>query len=413
MNDKTHNLFGGSSAKHWANCYGWASLVKDLPYEEPGDAAKRGTALHTGILERKVLSEINHRIDGSDVVPNTPASYRDIPDWPADGIILADEFWQLVWKEVLEEFITGKKIHIEKKLMLFPDLDSGGTADFIAMYYNDKGKFVAVLGDCKFGRTYVEPSDEQFKFYLCALNKVAKDKGKNIDIFESFVYQPEHEPVFRRHTFTKSEIERAEVKYLKAITESKKEKPKFKVGDWCTWCKAKAKCEAYTNHLDKEMELAVIRNKELGTVNFIDVATTPDEILEKIHLFKHKVEDLFSRVDKEIILRIAARTYTGDLRCVEGTTKSKFTDPEDTAMVMEAHGVNPYNEPKLVGIGDMKGRLMETKGITKKEAEAIVAPLTSKPGGPPKITTKDDPKPDYVFSDSSACIRELDSDSEF
>lgn len=413
MTEKAHHVYGGSTAKQWANCYGWASLVKELPPEEPGEKAKRGTALHTGVLERKVLSEINHRLHGTDVIPNVPASYKDIPDWPEEGIVYAHEFWTWVWSNILEEFITGKKIYIEKKLMLFPDLDAGGTADFITMYYNDKGKFVAVLGDCKFGRIPVAASDEQLKFYLTALNKAAKEKGRQIDEFKAFIYQPDvedGESPFKEHTFTKSEIERAETKYLKAITESKKEKPKFKVGDWCTWCKAKAKCAAYTKHYDEQMELTVIRNRDLNTVNFIDVAVTEDDVLEKIHLFKDKVLDLFKKVDKEIIHRIMNKTYTGKLKCVDGTTKSKFTDPNKVIEVMTAHGVDPYNDPKLLGIGDMTKRLQAATNKTKKEADAIIKPLTSKPPAPPKLTSIDDPRPDYQFT--AGTVIDIDSDSE-
>lgn len=406
--EKEHHLYGGSTVKYWSNCFGWASLYAILPHEEAGEAADRGTALHTGVLEHKAKSEINHRLTGEPVVTD----YKSIPNWPEEGAVLAEEFWDIIWEKELEGFITGKMIYIEKKLMLFPELDCGGTGDIVILYTNDKGKLVARLGDCKFGRVLVPASDEQLKFYLVCLNKIAREKGKVIDEFHSFVYQPEDFPSYKAHKFSKSEIERAEEKYLKAITESKKENPKFKAGDWCQWCKIRGQCATYTKYLDKEMEMTVIRNQELSTVEFRPVETIPDDILVKISQYGEKLTNYISAVKKEIILRFAAGKPVAGVRIVEGTTKSKFGTKEEVITVMQDHGVDPFKEAPLKGIGDMTSALMAAKRITKKEADKIIKPLTIKPEGPPKITTLSDPKPDYVFKDSGSLLEGLDDDCE-
>jgi len=203
--EKEHHLYGGSNCDIWSNCFGATSLMVGLPEEPPTTHSLRGTALHTGVLEVKTKKEIDHRISGGELA----FDYSKIEHWPEEGPDLAEEFWQLIWKNVLEQFVTGKTIFIEKKLMLFPELDAGGTADSVVLYYNDKGKLVAVVGDCKFGRVRVEPDKEQLKFYLTALNKLVKAKGKQIEEFRSFVYQPMHTEVYTEHKFTKSEIEKA------------------------------------------------------------------------------------------------------------------------------------------------------------------------------------------------------------
>ncbi len=119
--EKAHHTCGGSNAKQWGNCHGYLSLASTMPDEPSGPAAIRGTALHTGVLEVKTYEEIECLREG-----HAPTlDYSLISDWPEEGPQLAEEFWQHVWKEVLEEFITGKTIYIEKKLMLFPDLDFG------------------------------------------------------------------------------------------------------------------------------------------------------------------------------------------------------------------------------------------------------------------------------------------------
>lgn len=402
--EKEHHLYGGSTAKYWSNCYGWASLMKDVK-ETPGPAAIRGTALHKGVLEVKAAQEIKHLQDGSPKV----ISYEGIPEWPDEGPLLADQFWELVWTNVLEGFITGKQIYIERKLMLFAELDCGGTADLIVLYYNDKGQLVAVLGDAKFGRVRVGPDEEQLKFYLAALYKKVLEKGKTIDVFKSFVYQPEHSEPYTEHTFTKSEIEKAIAKYEKAITESKKEKPKFKVGDWCKWCQASPRCAAYTKHLDEQMEMTVVRNRDIGTVEFVPVETLSDDILRNVFLYGDKLKSYISACNKEVIRRFASQQPVEGLKVVDGVSKRKFTNETVAAEQLRTYGIEPMKQ-KLMGIGDIT-KALQHKGYKKKEADELIAPLVSKPPAPPLVTTIDDPRPAIVLKDAASLLEEFD-DSE-
>ncbi len=403
--EKEHHLYGGSSADIWTNCYGWASLVKDLPSEPAGVHAARGTALHKGVLEVKTATEIEHRVSGKGLF----FDYSTIENWPEEGEELADEFWELVWGKVLEQFITGKKIFIEKKLMLFSDLDCGGTADFIVLYYNDKGKFVAVLGDCKFGKVRVSPDKEQLKFYLTALNKAVKEKGGSIDEFRSFVYQPTHSEVFTEHKFTKNEIERAEIKYEKAIIESKKENPKFKVGDHCKYCKAQGRCISYKKHLDNQMEIMVLRNQ--NEVSFAPVETLSDESLAKIALYGEKITKYINNVKSEVMLRFLNKKPVAGLKIIEGRSNRVYRDESQVIAEMQKLGINPFKDPEIKGLGAMETSLV-TIGHKKAEAKKIVDSFTDKPAGKPKITTADDPKPDYIFKDAGGLLDEFD-DSEY
>lgn len=410
MTDKQHHLFGGSTAKYWTNCYGWASKAKDLPYEKPGKKAERGTALHKGVFEMYTQNEINKLLKGEAV----PLDYDSIPSWPKEGPVLAEEFWNLFFTEILEGFITGKQVYIEKKVMFDAALDAGGTADIICLGYNDKGKLCCDLGDGKFGDTVVHPDEEQFLFYLVCINIAARQKGKVIDVFRSFVYQPSVFPnELRRHTFTRSEVEKAERRYLKAIAEAKKETPKFKAGEHCEWCKLRGGCTAYAKERENEMELMVLRNTDINTVNFKQVETLPDDVLAKIHLHKAKLIDYLGAVDKEIFYRFMNKQPVAGLKIIASNGRSSFKDEQQTAEVMKAHGVEPYKPAPLLGIGDMTGALMAAKGIKKAEAKAIIDSLTHKPEGKPKITTADDPRPDYVFADSASLLDGLDDDSEF
>lgn len=405
MSEKLHHIFGGSSAYIWANCAGWYSLIKDMPVELAGPQADRGTALHTGVLEVKTKLEIEHRVSGAEL----KFDYSDIPNWPPEGPELAEEFWEIIWKEVLEQFITGKTIHIEKKLMLFTELDCGGTGDLVVLYYNDKGKLVCWVIDCKFGKVRVEPDEEQLKFYSACVNKLVREKGKQIDEFRTGVYQPTHHEAFTQDKFTRSEIERAEAKYEKAIIESKKEKPKFKVGDWCFYCKAQGRCVAYKDKLSKDMEVTVIRNKE--EVSFHPVETLSDETLAKITLFGEKLTKYIKNVKKEVMLRFLNGKPVEGLKIVEGRSNRIFSDEALVIQEMKNLGIDPYKEPSLKGLGEMESSLINI-GHKKAEAKKIVDSYTTKPPGKPKITTADDPKPDYNFTTAVSMLEDMD-DSEY
>ncbi|WP_410959616.1 hypothetical protein, partial [Salmonella sp. SAL4432] len=79
------------------------------------------------VLERKFRGEVEHLLKG---IPKN-IIYEGIQNLPTDAAELAEDFWQTVFKEVLESIVTGKTIYIEHKLMLSVELDAGGTADVI------------------------------------------------------------------------------------------------------------------------------------------------------------------------------------------------------------------------------------------------------------------------------------------
>lgn len=397
--EKLHHLFGGSTAKYWANCHGWAALTSQLPKEEAGPAAARGTALHTGVLERYTAAWIAHLTNGTPV----NVSYDDIPDWPADeGPEIAGAFWMSFFQEVLEGIITGKQIYIEKKLMFSEAGDAGGTADVIVLHYNDKAQLVAWVGDLKTGYHRVEPDEEQLLFYLAALYLRVKEKGKEIDVFRSFIYQPTHSQAFSAHTFSKNQVLKAVKKYEKAIAEARKEKPKFKAGDWCKFCRAQACCKAYAKQLEKTMDLAVVDNK------LPPVETLPDEVLVTLWTYEDKFKAYFKAVKKRIIERFVANQPIKGLKVVEGVSKRRWLADEEAVIgVLRAkYGIEPTKQV-MMGLGDVKNLLKE-KGLKPKMADEAIAPLTEKPRGQPKVTTEDDPAPPMQLDSGTNLLEEAE-----
>lgn len=398
---KVHHLYGGSTAKYWSNCYGWAALVSTLPSQPAGQAAIKGTALHTGVLERKAIAEIEYLRTGK----KTEVKYDDIPAWPLEGEELANQFWQAMWVNVLEEFLTGKVVYIEKKLMFSEEQDSGGTADVVVLYHNDKGKLVGVIGDLKTGYHRVEPSEEQLLFYLAALYLRFKEKsGKEVEEFKSFIYQPSHSEPYTEHTFSKATVMKAIKKYEKAILESKKPKPKFKTGDWCKWCRAQAVCKAYSDHLGKQMDLAVAESK-LPAVEHL-----PDETLRNIFMYGDQIENYISSVRKHIIHRFTVGEPIEGLKVIAGVSKRRWKDEVTAEITLKDAGINPMTE-KLLGITAVEAMLKNT-GLSKEQIAYTMSTITEKPAPAPKVVSADDPRPAIELSRENLLLG-MDDEVEF
>jgi hypothetical protein len=403
--EKEHHLYGGSSAKYWNNCYGWASLYVTLPPSQAGAKADRGTALHKGILEMKVKRELEILQTGSS---DTVIDYDSIPNWPIEGADIAERFWKELFTFVLEEFITGKAYYIEKKLMLFPDKDAGGTADFIVLYHNDKAELVGCIVDYKGGAIRVEPDDEQFRMYLSALYLRCKEKGIEIDKFRAVVAQDSHEEFFTDHWYTRKQILRAIKGYEKAVFESTKEKPKYKMGEWCTYCKCKAVCPKYVKSQQENLAMAMNDNKLPVPEQM------PDEWVVKLWLASKQIKDLISANNKYVIERFANKQPLPGLKVVAGNQGDRKWKDEDTAakLLKEKYEVeSQVVEVKMLGFPAVEKEL-KMKGLKPKEIGVLLAPFFTRAEPKAKVTTIDDPKPEFVFKDGASLLRDSDDSGE-
>lgn len=395
---KEHNKFGGSTADKWSVCYGFAREMEKLPPHVPGPPALKGTAIHTGILERYVRAQLARLKDGTEI----EVRYDDIPHWPTDGPTIAEEFWQVLFKNVLEEIATGKQIYIERKLTLFPDRDAGGTADVLVLYRNDKGKAVLWCGDLKSGYVLKKPSDEQMKFYLAAAYLTAQRKGTEIDIFNAFIWQPSNPEPFTTHKFSKSSILAAVKKYDRAIIESQKDRPRYKTGDHCQYCRAKPTCLAFKNALDKKFDVEV--RAPLPPVEGLS-----DEALLKVFTVMDEVESYFSDVRKHLVSRFANGAPLPGLKLVEGVSKRAFKDDPQVVEKLRAEGIEP-TVPKLIGVGECEKRL-KAAGKPKEEIGAIMYSVTERKPPRPKVTLESDPRPALEVKNPADLLIGLDDES--
>ncbi len=149
----------------------------------------------------------------------------------------------------------------------------------------------------------------------------------------------------------------------------------FHCGEWCRFCKAKAKCRERTE-----------ANMALARYEFQNPALLEDEeianILGKVDALTAWASDV-----KEYALQqaISGKDWTG-WKLVEGRSNRKYINDAVVAATVEGAGFDPY-ERKVLGITAMQ------KLLGKSRFEELLAPYIEKPQGKPTLVPESDKRP--------------------
>jgi len=166
------------------------------------------------------------------------------------------------------------------------------------VYVDDRARRVGIIVDYKYGYHKVSiEKNAQLAFYACAMQKEFTDQGKELDRVKAVIYQPrggEDNP-YKECVFTNAQLKTWTKKFLKAGEQIFiKQKPKFKVGTWCKFCRAQAICKAYSSNVIQESELALVDTTAVLPVP----EQLDDQTLRNIILNADKLEDFLSAAKK-------------------------------------------------------------------------------------------------------------------
>lgn len=384
--ERPHSILGGSSADKFVNCTGYYSLApKVVKMEE--DHLIEGTAGHD-YSEKLLEAFLQHKLTGSDPMENVP----EVDD--KDIIEGATGYVESIWKEILNESITGKVYAIEDKLVMDESVDSYGYADWWSVHIDDRAKRVATIGDYKFGYVEVEAEDNwQLKFYLICLRRYIRSLGKDIDYSVGFIYQPKlpKDRRFKKAIYSNKELDRAEKKINKAFEDIfVKKKLKFKVGPWCEKCNAQGICETYIRHSERETALTII---DKDSIDFPEVGQLTLEQRLKIIKVKDSLEDFLSKVYKSVLAEMIKGATNSEFKLVRGRANRKWKeDEETTAESLAQYGIDDPYETSLKGIPAIEQELKNLHG--EEESKRVMALMTIKPEGSYQLAPLGDPRPD-------------------
>lgn len=385
--DRIHAPFGGSVASRRLNCTSSYAAEAQIPNEKPSENADDGTRFHE-CCEWGLADFLWFRVHGEHTDMVQPTFYAE---YKTD----VDLYVKTVWEKVLFQSITGKSYAIEAKLVLNDGLGMAGSSDLAVVYTDERGRSIGVIGDIKWGFTYVDvDKNDQLSFYACALQEHAQSEGKELEAVRAFIYQPRAgDEAYRETTFTAKYLEnwkRKAFKAAEAIFITKK--TKFKAGDWCKWCKASTVCPTYTEERQKKTKLSLVNYR---TVEMPQVDLLPPEHVVRLALYG---DELIELVDKAKALARTMCSKHGEwagVKLVEGKGKrSWIKDETEIIGTLEAVGVNPYSK-KLINLTDAERALKAKVGI--EETERIMPLLTTK-SAPTALVETSDPRPAIASS---------------
>jgi hypothetical protein len=259
-----------SSASRWIACPASARLSLKVPYEESGEAAQIGTAIHS-------LAETCWQLDQDP---------RDYVGKTIDNIVITKENAEFALAHIrLMNWLEAElgTIKVEQYGVAYETTLAkvGGTADVVA-YNLDKS--ILEIADLKTGRQWVDADSDQMKIYALGM------MGKLVKVFDTVrltIVQPQTGEN-RTHFMTGDELMQWKVDVLipavVSAADGRSEPTPSK--EACQWCPAKMICPAQI----KALESVSVKT---------DIATlTPDQVsdlLDKAEL----VEDFISALRKQ------------------------------------------------------------------------------------------------------------------
>lgn len=358
-----HALLSAFSSHRWLNCPPSARLCES--YDDRGsDFAAEGTDAHA-LCEYKLRKALG--MAAADPTESLTWYSTEMED-------CANGYVAFVMELVAEakKVCTDPVVLIEQRLDYSRYVKEGfGTGDCVII---SDGTLHIV--DYKHGRGVLVEADDNPQMKLYALGALELfDCIYDIDTVSMTIYQPRRSNV-STFTIPKQELCEWADKVLTPTAElAFQGSGEYHCGEWCQFCKAKADC--------RERAKA---NMELARYEFRQPPLLTDE----------EVEDILGQIDglttwaadiKDYALQaaISGKQWPG-YKLVEGRSNRKYTDEHAVISAVTAAGFDPY-EHKVLGITAM------TAMLGKKQFNAILGDLITKPQGKPTLVPESDKRP--------------------
>ena len=334
-----------SAASRWIACPASAKLTMQVPYQESGEAAKIGTAIHA-------LAETCFQLDTDPI---------DFVGQEVEGIVMTEEncdfaleHIKAIWA-IQDEVGKDGIIRVEADVKLYhtDDVLVQGTADVLG-YSNITKKLT--IADLKTGRGYVDADSEQMKIY--ALAAMASDILRPTEI-EFQIIQPHHGEK-RIHTMSATALKEWESNtLLPAVAEALSDAPRYVPSEQaCQWCPAKHICPAQQEQFDivaAQPDISVLSKSD---INAVMLALTPAQItaiLDRAPMVEKFIEAVKEHATKQMeagaVLpgwqlqpKRASRKWIDSTTARQALTDAGLTDSQ----IFETELISPTAAEKLL-----------------------------------------------------------------
>lgn len=378
--ERAHALLSASGSERWTNCTASPRLEENFP-EETSDAAEEGTLAHEFAeimlkVDLKLMPMADYRKKVNELKKHR-LYYNGMQDDVMEYVtFVKDEFAaaQRIDKDAI--LLIEQKFSLEKYVQ-----DGFGTGD-IGIIYTGNIKVI----DFKFGKGKEVKADHnpQFKYYgLGILESIGTKKANTIHTAELIAMQPRMNNVSRWSIPVKFLRQWGEDVLKPKAIEAYRGDGEAKAGDWCQFCKARARCKAL---FDLGMEIA----RQDFEVKLDPRLLTDEQLLEaykKADFIKKWLDDVQDTVKKEAI---AGKKWPG-FKLVAGKSNRVISDEKKAIEILEDNffSKKQFLNISLKGIGDLE------KLVKKANFETMFAGILYKPEGSPTLVDENDKREEY------------------
>lgn len=288
-------------------CPASVRLSAQVPYQESGEAAKIGTAIHA-LAEHCYKRDLDPMFFANKVY---------------EGIQMTEENCEFAMQHLqairdIEKELGEATVSVEKFLPYqeTPIYKCGGTADVICI---SKDKRKIIIADLKTGRGYVDAESDQLKLYALAAME-SEGLYQDIDTVELWIIQPHHGEV-RKHTMTTQELVDWEHYILQPAIENALNPafPPVPSDSACQYCAAKTICPAQANLVEVVHSAPPV---EVLTEEQISVLLTKFDMVEDY--IKAVRDHALKRMEKGAVIqgwqlapKRAIRSWTSEEKAIE------------------------------------------------------------------------------------------------
>jgi hypothetical protein len=331
-----------SSASRWIACPASARLSMLVPYQESGEAAKIGTAIHA-------LAETCFQLD-TDPMKFVGRQVEGIT-MTEENCEFALEHLQAIW--AVQDELGHVKVEQLFKLYDTPAFSLQGTADVVGWSIT---KEKLTIADLKTGRGYVDADSEQMKIYALGAMKANNLRVKEV---EFQIIQPHHGDK-RIHRMSADELGVWETQVmLPAIEDAVSQAPRYAPSESaCQWCPAKHICSAQKEQFDIVAAQPDISAMSKEDIKEVMLALTPAQIgaiLDRAPMVEKFIEAVKDHATKQMeagaVLpgwqlqpKRASRKWIDSTTARQALTDAGLTDSQ----IFETELISPTAAEKLL-----------------------------------------------------------------
>lgn len=379
---RKHALLSASGASRWLNCTPSARLEEN--YESTQSSyATEGTLAHefAEIGVKYLAGQIQKRDYNKQLgIFRTHISY-------------SDEMEEEVQKHVdyvLEQYNEAKRITkdayliVEEKFDLTDYIEEGfGTGDDVII-----ADSVMEIIDLKYGKGIRVSAVENSQLKLYALGALANyEMLFDIKVVRLTIVQPRLDSISSWEISVEDLKDWGENVVKKKAKEAYEGEGEYVAGDWCKFCKAKAKCRAFAN---KNLAIAKLEFSDLEGTDKVDFPKelSDSEILD-VYEKASQFQDWLNSITQHVLqTSLEGKEWEG-YKLVEGKSNRKWLDEEKVVEMLKEAGYSDED----IHTTKLKSLTTIEKAIGKANFTSLLSEYVIKPQGAPTLVPISDKRP--------------------